>query len=338
MLNKIRTKEVLHCKCCHSEGIYLYQSLQDRLFGVDGKWSVKQCVNQQCGLLWLDPMPIEEDLHKAYENYYTHVDQSVAKKSLMSKATAGYKAYKYGFMLSETNPIQRLLGRAFSLFGFLKEHMDYPFVHFKDLPKGKLLELGSGSGDTLKLFKAWGWQAEGLDFDAKAVENASGKGLLVHQGDIFSQKFENNNFDAIFSSHVFEHVPDPEALLNESYRALKSGGVFVAVMPNSNSKLHKFFKSNWRELDPPRHLNIFSPIALHHLVKKTKFKSFNITTGNYSATGVYLMSHAIAQDGKADMFARSSLRSIAHLIHFYLGVTHRFSPLSGEELILVARK
>ena len=69
---------------------------------------------------------------------------------------------------------------------------------------------------------------------------------------MFSQQFEGNSFDAIFSSHVLEHVPDPLAVLKESFNILKPSGVFVAVTPNKNSRLHYLFKRNWRELDPPK--------------------------------------------------------------------------------------
>ncbi|PKL57081.1 MAG: ubiquinone biosynthesis protein UbiE, partial [Methanomicrobiales archaeon HGW-Methanomicrobiales-5] len=37
--------------------------------------------------------------------------------------------------------------------------------------------------------------------------------------------FNNNSFDAISSLLVFSYVKDPQAMLNESYRVLKPGGV-----------------------------------------------------------------------------------------------------------------
>lgn len=337
MQNIIRSKPMRNCKCCHSEGTYLYQSLQDRLFGADGKWNLKQCNNLECGLLWLDPMPVQEDIYKAYQNYYTHANPVKKKKSLMSKLNAGYKASVYDFMVHETQLIQRLLGRAIGVFGFLKEYMDYPFVYFKNASKGKFLELGSGNGDTLKLFKDWGWQVEGLDFDDKAVENASRKGLLVHQGDIFRQKFSDNSFDAIFSSHVLEHVPDAEALLNESFRILKPGGCFVVITPNAQSKLHKKFKMDWRGLEPPRHLYIFNPKSILNLTLKTDFKKVKVSTGNYSAVHIWLTSCNLRSNDHPKINSIHA-RYFSHFVHFCLNVMHRFSPYSGEELILIAYK
>lgn len=338
MKNTIRTKTKPLCKCCGSDGTYIYRSLKDRLFGVKGDWSLKQCNNSLCGLIWLDPTPVEEDIFKAYKNYYTHADQDLKSTSFLAKLVAGYRAYQYGFRVEKTICFIRFMGRIFGTFGFIKEHMDYPFVYFKDKPKGRLLELGSGNGATLKLFNDWGWQAEGLDFDQQAVDNALNKGLTVHHGDIFSQGFESDTFDAIFSSHVVEHVPDPYLLIEESFRILKPNGIFVAVMPNSSSKLHQVFKSDWRELDPPRHLHIFNPQSLGLLANKLNFKSVEILTSNYSAVGVWFMSYKIRKYKTANMFDSSLIRYVGHLVRFYLNLTHRFSPLSGEELVLIAYK
>lgn len=46
--------------------------MRDRLFGAPATWSLSKCQNPGCGLVWLDPMPVEEDTGKAYERYYTH--------------------------------------------------------------------------------------------------------------------------------------------------------------------------------------------------------------------------------------------------------------------------
>jgi len=324
--------------CCGSDGIYLYTSLQDRLFGVEGEWNLKRCKSQQCGLIWLDPMPINEDIYQAYESYYTHVDNVPSKHSIISKIISGYRAYEYGYLIDQTTLLHRILGKALSFFGFIKEHMDYPFIYFKDMPKGKLLELGSGNGDTLKLFKDWGWQAEGLDFDSKAVENASSKGLKVHQGNIFAQNFTSNTFDAIFSSHVMEHVPDPIGLMQEGLRVLKPNGCFVAVTPNASSRLHEKFKINWRGLEPPRHLQIFCPKSILYAAQQAGFKKIIITTGNYSAINIWLMSYKLSKEGAIQEQHSTYTRYFAHLVRFFLNVTHRFSLLSGEEIILIAYK
>jgi len=41
-------------------------------------------------------------------------------------------------------------------------------------------------------------------------------------------------FDAVFSINVLEHVPEPAAVLRESARVLRPGGLFLAVTPNGD--------------------------------------------------------------------------------------------------------
>lgn len=335
---KIRTQSKHRCICCDSSGTDVYQSLQDRLFSATGHWSLKRCHNKRCGLLWLDPVPINADLPIAYLDYYTHTTSPPIKKSIFSKLIAGYRAFQYGYLVSKTNSIQRGLGKLLGFFRFFEEHMDYPFVYFKNLQKGHLLELGVGSGDTLMLFRNWGWQVEGLDFDPVAVKNAVNQGLQVYEGDIFAQHFASDCFDALFSSHVLEHVPDPVDLMQESLRVLKPGGIFVAVTPNASSKLHHIFKSSWRELDPPRHLHIFTPAALLSAAKMAGFTKIEIVSTNYSAAGVCFISYKIARFGSTKMHDYSFFRYFSQLVRLYLNFTHRFSPLSGEELVLIAYK
>src|SRR6185503_20402485 len=70
--DQIRSTPCPDCYLCGATGDVLYDSLKDRLFGAPGYWNIRICPNAACGLLWLDPMPVEEDLVKAYHSYYTH--------------------------------------------------------------------------------------------------------------------------------------------------------------------------------------------------------------------------------------------------------------------------
>lgn len=334
----MRTQPKSNCLCCGSSGTYLYEGLQDKLFSAPGVWSLRRCNNKQCGLLWLDPEPIAEDIHTAYESYYTHAKSSAMKQTYFSRGLLGYQAHQYQYLVSQTSVLQRRVGKVLSFFGFFKEHMDYPFVYFKGLKKGKLLELGVGSGDTLKLFNNWGWLAEGLDFDSQAVEYAQSLGLKVYKGDIFSQQFANDSFDAIFSSHVVEHVPDPVALMQESLRILKPGGIFVAITPNASSRLHQLFKSKWRGLEPPRHLHIFTPQSLLTATKKVGFDKIEISSSNCSAIHIFYESLKATEIGKFRIYTSLFFKCFAYSVGWFLNIMRRLSPLTGEEIVLIAYK
>lgn len=328
----IRSVDKPKCICCGRRGQQLYSGQRDRLFGAPGYWDIVRCPSLGCGLMWLNPSPLNEDIHLAYKSYYTHTATNRDKKSLISLIIMAYQELKFGYKVNPSSRLTRWIGNFLSYIPFFREHMDYPFAYFKDIKHGKLLELGVGSGETLEKFVNWGWDAEGLDFDARAVKVCKKTGLRVKQGDIFSQNFDDGAFDAIFSSHVLEHVPDPLALMKESIRILKEGSVFVAVTPNGDSALHRLFKSNWRGLEPPRHLNIFTVNALTSLAKDAGFTRVKVMTSNFSAAGVFFHSIHLATSFKKGL----TLRLLSNLMRFFLNLYHIIFKMSGEELILIA--
>lgn len=330
---RIRTKPKSACLCCAAEGYLLYGKLKDRLYGAPGRWNVKRCTSSDCELMWLDPAPISEDIHFAYQNYYTHAISNPTHSSLLYRIAGAYQSYQFKYKPDDVKILIRCFSCFLAALPFFREHFDYPFVYFKGIKRGKLLELGVGNGETLRKFQDWGWDVEGLDFDPKAVEVCMKLGLKVGVGDLISRRFKNESFDAMFSSHVLEHVSDPLALMTESIRVLKRGGVFVAVTPNGNSLLHWFFKSNWRGLEPPRHLNIFTISTLISVTKKAGFSRVKVLTSNYSASGVFFYSAYLAGMKKTFL-----LKILANLARFALTLIHSFFKGSGEELILIAHK
>lgn len=108
---------------------------------------------------------------------------------------------------------------------------------------GKLLEVGCGSG-ALTVRAALTWpqtQVTGLDYwgamynysKALCEKNAASEGVadrcvFVH-GDANKLDLPDESFDAVISNYVYHNImgADKQALLLESLRVLKKGGVFV---------------------------------------------------------------------------------------------------------------
>ena len=139
--------------------------------------------------------------------------------------------------------------------------------------------------------------AEGVDFDPAAVRNAKGKGLQVHLGKLETQEYPDNHFDAITMSHVIEHVHNPLQLLHECYRILKPGGRLVVATPNCESWGHKIFKRNWRGLEPPRHLYLFSMMSLNKAVDIAGFRVVFIRSTVHSDY-IFSLSYALSKNEK----------------------------------------
>lgn len=109
--------------------------------------------------------------------------------------------------------------------------------------RGSLLEVGCGSG-ALSIRAALTWpeaKITGLDYwgamynysKALCEKNAASEGVgkqctFVH-GDANKLDFPDESFDAVISNYVYHNIigADKHALLLESLRVLKKGGVFV---------------------------------------------------------------------------------------------------------------
>src|SRR6185369_9634976 len=101
---EIRTIPRPKCLVCQSGGEILYENLSDPLFSAPGLWSFKRCAKEDCGLIWLDPMPRAEDLHLAYEQYFTHSDEE--KKG----GGMGLRAMLYSCYLGVTSATGAVIG------------------------------------------------------------------------------------------------------------------------------------------------------------------------------------------------------------------------------------
>jgi SAM-dependent methyltransferase len=161
-------------------------------------------------------------------------------------------------------------------FPMSRRQADAEVRFLKYVPDGQLLDVGCGSGAWLKSMRELGWRAEGVDFDENAIAVAQQDGLKVSAGSLEQQGYPSDKFDAVTLSHVIEHVPDPVGTLTECARILKPGGKLIVATPNNWSLGHRLFRKNWRGLEPPRHLHIFSPQSLRRTLQLAGFSRVSI--------------------------------------------------------------
>ncbi len=326
--DEIRSCPCPACYLCGAPGVLLYEGVKDRLFGAPGTWSFKRCSTSSCGLIWLDPMPREEDIGRAYQSYHTH-QQVLPCDS--GRGLAG--------------SIERMLRRVHNLV-FLatpirreRERLDLMYVG--SLPPGKILDVGCGNGDRLARFRILGWDAQGQEVDPKAAAEARRiSGVPVHLGRLEEAGFPDGSFDAITMNHVIEHVHDPVSLLQECRRILRIGGTLVITTPNAESYGHDRFGASWRGLEPPRHLHLFSQHTLHLTAVHAGFVKCDTWTSAANASGFVLGSYeneasALGQPRDAANLKR---RVTAALYQFRMSLAHRKYPSSGEECVLRATR
>lgn len=335
------------CYLCGSHGKTLHRDCKDRLFGVPGNWTLKQCINTGCNLVWLDPMPTRNQINKAYKKYYTHKNKltSTTKKHhgifkqlkhmFRMAQRDGYLALRYRAM-NQASVLEKLAGLIVSIQPARKAVFDFKAMYLTVKPGARLLDIGCGNGDHLKFLQGLGWQVEGIDPDPLAVEIVAARGIKVHTGTLENQHFSDHQFDAIISCHVIEHVHDPVSLLRECGRILRPGGKLVIITPNTASWGHKWFGSNWRGLEPPRHLYIFNTVALRRTAEKAGLSICALSSTVRDAEGIFRASYAIQNNESYDCswFMRRWSRAMQFLEWLLL----KAGLDRGEELMMICTK
>ncbi|MEI8239120.1 MAG: class I SAM-dependent methyltransferase [Actinomycetota bacterium] len=95
-----------------------------------------------------------------------------------------------------------------------------------DLPlRGRtVLDLGSGPGHYTAALERAGATVFALDLDLDDIASVVERGLAGIRGDAARLPFADASIDAVFSSNLMEHVPNPSAVIDEIERVLKPGG------------------------------------------------------------------------------------------------------------------
>ncbi len=340
--SEIRTRPVRHCLLCGGSGPVIYPQMTDRLLARPGGWDWRKC--QTCGLVWLDPVPIEEDIGKAYQGYYTHRQPEPGARFVRDVCWGIWHSY-LGKRFGYTQGIGPGWARWFAPLALLhpggRAELDAAAMYLP-APKqpSRVLDVGCGSGVVLARMKGFGWEVEGVEPDPKAAEAARAKGVPVRVGTLEPQNFPANHFDAVHSAHVLEHVHDPVRLLQESYRVLKPGGTLVTITPNVESWGHRQFGAAWLMLDPPRHLSLFSRVTLRKAAEQVGFKVKILVTSPRNAWVYGLLSRSIRRTGRSDMSLLGKPANLLQGISYQLRQRRvlRHDAEAGDELLLIATK
>jgi SAM-dependent methyltransferase len=329
--------------CGETRREVLYEGLTDRVFFcAPGEWTLFHCLGCRSG--YLDPRPSPDTIALAYQRYYTH--ESAGKEAFMKPKRGiaglrsclryGYLNHRYNLTLKPASPLGRWIVPLFPVqrrgIDRWMRHMTVPY------PGARLLDVGCGNGDHLRLASRIGWEAQGLEPDPTAAAAARSAGLHVQEGHLPETGLPSDYFEAVTLSHAIEHLHDPVRSLQEVYRILAPGGKLWIATPNLESPLHRRFRCNWLPLDPPRHLVLFNLPSLVSICRRNGFELVTVYNQPGSAEATTAKSRSITHS--EDPFGETPFKlDLADRFRaFGLDLAAVLRPEWGEELVVIATK
>jgi 2-polyprenyl-3-methyl-5-hydroxy-6-metoxy-1,4-benzoquinol methylase len=217
-------------------------------------------LDENLDMLITSPQPDSQNLARYYESedYISHTDN---KRSLFEKA---YHLVKNIALKNKLN-----------------------LINSEQSKKGRLLDIGAGTGDFLLTAKNDGWETVGVEPSERAKNIAIQKGISFVKE---IEALENNSFDVITMWHVLEHVPNLELQIQELKRLLKPTGTLIVAVPNFKSYDAKYYNEFWAAYDVPIHFWHFSKKSIRLLFEKVDMKLEKVFPMKFDSFYVSLLS------------------------------------------------
>ncbi|WP_369013299.1 class I SAM-dependent methyltransferase [Flavobacterium anhuiense] len=245
--------------------------------------------DEELDMLITSPQPELQNLGKYYESedYISHTDN---KRSLFEKA--------YHFVKNIA----------------LKNKLN--LINSHQLQKGKLLDIGAGTGDFLLTAKNDGWETIGVEPSDRAKNIAKEKGISFVEE---ISALESNSLDVITMWHVLEHVPNLEHQIQELKRLLKPTGTLIVAVPNYKSFDAGHYETFWAAYDVPIHFWHFSKKSIQLLFERVDMKLEKILPMKFDSFYVSLLSEKY-KTGKMN-----------YIKAFFIGLKSNWKAKSSKE-------
>jgi len=246
---------------------------------------------RQCGLIYMDLRPDEEELPRIYPPSYHAFN---------------FSPERFGFVFR----IRRRLEARRAL------------RWCRDLESNaRILDVGCGDGFHLRLLREFGnpsWTLEGVDVNADAVAVGHKAGLTIHHGNLNSVDLPANSFDLVLLIQTIEHLADPVGTLAAVRELLRPGGRLVIVTDNADSLDFRLFGGrHWGGYHFPRHWNLFTRTTLRLLAEKSGLEVASLATQMSPVNWTYSVRNLLADWGFPRwLYNRFSLQSPLSLTAF----------------------
>jgi 2-polyprenyl-3-methyl-5-hydroxy-6-metoxy-1,4-benzoquinol methylase len=208
---------------------------------------------RQCGLVYVCPRLIQQELWKRYSQEYFDNEYLPSQGPFDAQSN-----------LARYRPLlQKLRGY---------------------VPAGRnLLDVGCATGYFLEAARQDGWQVTGTEISEYAAEYARQKfGLEVLTAKIEEAQLPLGKYDAVTMWEVLEHLQNPMAALSAIHAVMSPGGVIGISSPNFASLTYLLVGKEWWVIGPTEHIYYFTLPTLRKMLEQVGFQMLEIVAVNVS--------------------------------------------------------
>jgi len=164
-------------------------------------------------------------------------------------------------------------------------------------PAKNALEVGSSIGSFVHLMKLSGRNCEGIEPDPEYAEFSQQQYGFSQKSVLLENFTTEKTYDLVYSFHVIEHVPNPEAYVHKAYTLLNPNGKILIECPSWD--LHSFGNVEFTIWEP--HLQYFTLSSIYSLLSRNSFKVIEI---GFIGSALY----AVAKKTKTPTFQNQQFR------------------------------
>ena len=205
-------------------------------------------------------------LTKEVFNVFEHSEGVLITQPDLDEKTL--KKYYDSSQYSSHNNIGGFIGFLYSLSARIMLRFKFRVLAKHINKESLIVDFGCGTGGFMSSLKKKKYTIVGVDSNKKARDKCLEKKLTAFK----SIKDFKENIDAITFWHSFEHVSNPNEILNQIISQSKNNLTVIIALPNHRSFDAKHYGSFWAAYDVPRHRFHYSQIGIKKLMKSHGFE------------------------------------------------------------------
>jgi SAM-dependent methyltransferase len=176
---------------------------------------------------------------------------------------------------------------------------------------GNLLEVGCAYGLFLDEAREKFDSVTGIDICAGPVAYArTSLDLDARHGDVLTEDFGDQRFDAVCMWDTIEHLAAPAEVLSRAATLQRPGGMLYLTTGDIGSWNARWRGKQWRQIHPPSHVNYFSRRTITTILERTGYEVVAIERARYYHTLFNILASIRLRGGRSARVADALLRVV----------------------------